>query len=414
MSFAGSNNLSTKAVPQYHDENAPAWDQDKTKLNTKNALGAKPQSKFEIRLPRRNALADVSNLRNPTESEPSSKKRSLQESQKQYLEGIPSTEEELEHLQTKKRSKSSDNAVSNLDKGSQKVASTDTEFRPSNPLMVEEYEPEIFSYMESLESKCLPSATYMDKQQELTWKMREILNEWLVEIHTNFCLMPETLFLAVNIVDRFLSLRACSLTKFQLIGISALLIASKYEEVMCPSIQNFVYMTDGAFTAEDVCTAERYILRVLDYDLGFPSPLNLIRRISKCENYDVQTRTLGKYLTEIYLFEHRLLQYRPSMIAASSMYLARRLLRRGPWGAELVKASGGYEEHTLKPVAFILLQYHNKPVEHKAFFQKYASKKNLKASVFVHQLVRQRFSVAHNADDEIQSDPSSSINSDGH
>ena len=84
----------------------------------------------------------------------------------------------------------------------------------------------------------------MDNQKELKWKMRAILVDWIIEVHTKFRLLPETLFLAVNIIDRFLSLRVVSLVKLQLVGVTALFIASKFEEVMSPSIQSFLYMAE--------------------------------------------------------------------------------------------------------------------------------------------------------------------------
>lgn len=99
----------------------------------------------------------------------------------------------------------------------------------------------------------------MERQKDLHWKMRGILVDWLVEVHQKFRLLPETLFLAVNIIDRFLSLRVCSLPKLQLVGITALFIASKYEEVMCPSIQNFIYMADGGYTDDEILKAEQYV-----------------------------------------------------------------------------------------------------------------------------------------------------------
>lgn len=128
-----------------------------------------------------------------------------------------------------------------------------------DPLMVSEYVVEIFNYLREQELQTLPTPDYMDRQKDLQWKMRGILIDWLVEVHLKFRLLPETLFLAVNIIDRFLSLRVCSLPKLQLVGITALFIASKYEEVMCPSIQNFVYMADGGYKDEEILKAEQYV-----------------------------------------------------------------------------------------------------------------------------------------------------------
>src|SRR6202012_169078 len=104
---------------------------------------------------------------------------------------------------------------------------------------------------------------------------------------------------AVNIVDRFLSAKIVPLDKLQLVGVTAMFIASKYEEVLSPHVGNFVHIADDGFTVEEVLSAERYILATLKYDLSYPNPMNFLRRISKADGYDMQTRTLAKYLIEI-------------------------------------------------------------------------------------------------------------------
>ncbi|CAB46666.1 G2/mitotic-specific cyclin cdc13 [Schizosaccharomyces pombe] len=257
----------------------------------------------------------------------------------------------------------------------------------ADPLMVSEYVVDIFEYLNELEIETMPSPTYMDRQKELAWKMRGILTDWLIEVHSRFRLLPETLFLAVNIIDRFLSLRVCSLNKLQLVGIAALFIASKYEEVMCPSVQNFVYMADGGYDEEEILQAERYILRVLEFNLAYPNPMNFLRRISKADFYDIQTRTVAKYLVEIGLLDHKLLPYPPSQQCAAAMYLAREMLGRGPWNRNLVHYSG-YEEYQLISVVKKMINYLQKPVQHEAFFKKYASKKFMKASLFVRDWIK--------------------------
>lgn len=200
-----------------------------------------------------------------------------------------------------------------------------------DPLMVAEYVVEIFDYYKTLEEVTMPNPDYMDHQEDLEWKMRGILIDWLIEVHTRFRLLPETLFLAVNIIDRFLSSKVVPLDKLQLVGVTAMFIASKYEEVLSPHIGNFVHVADDGFTVDEVLSAERYTLSTLKYDLSYPNPMNFLRRISKADNYDIQTRTLGKYLMEISLLDHRFMQYRQSHIAAAAMYLARMILERGPW-----------------------------------------------------------------------------------
>lgn len=200
-----------------------------------------------------------------------------------------------------------------------------------DPLMVSEYVVEIFEYLRELELVTLPNPDYMDYQTDLEWKMRGILVDWLIEVHTRFHLLPETLFLAVNIIDRFLSAKACKLEKLQLVGVTAMFIASKYEEILSPHVANFRHVADDGFTIDDILEAERHILHVLQYDVSYPNPMNFLRRISKADNYDIQTRTLGKYLMEISLLDHRFMKYTQSHISAAAMYLARLILESGPW-----------------------------------------------------------------------------------
>jgi len=251
-----------------------------------------------------------------------------------------------------------------------------------DPLMVAEYVHEIFDYMKQLEISTMPNPDYMENQGELEWKMRGILVDWLLEVHTRFRLLPETLFLAVNIIDRFLSCKVVQLDRLQLVGVTAMFIASKYEEVLSPHVQNFVHVADDGFSESEILSAERFVLSSLDYDLSYPNPMNFLRRISKADNYDIQTRTLGKYLLEIGCLDHRFLKHPPSLVAASAMYLARLVLDRGEWDATLSKYAG-YTEQEIQPVFKLMVDYLHAPVQHDAFFRKYASKKFLKGKSLI-------------------------------
>lgn len=246
-----------------------------------------------------------------------------------------------------------------------------------DPLMVSEYVVEIFEYLKELEIATMANPDYMESQNELEWKMRGILVDWLLEVHTRFRLLPETLFLAVNIIDRFLSTKIVQLDRLQLVGVTAMFIASKYEEVLSPHVQNFRHVADDGFTEEEILSAERFVLSALNYDLSYPNPMNFLRRISKADNYDIQTRTLGKYLLEIGCLDHRFLAHPPSQVAAAAMYLARLVLERGPWDSTLAHYSG-YSEEEIQPVLHLMIDYLSGPVLHEAFFKKYASKKFLK------------------------------------
>ena len=139
----------------------------------------------------------------------------------------------------------------------------------------------------------MPHPGYMDTQEELKWSMRGVLNDWLVQVHQRFKLLPETLLLAFNITDRFLSARTVSLEKLQLAGATSLWMAAKYEEIYLPSLNNFVSATENCYDKDDVLRAERYMFKTLDWNLSYPNPLHFLRRASKADDYDIQVRPMS-------------------------------------------------------------------------------------------------------------------------
>lgn len=173
----------------------------------------------------------------------------------------------------------------------------------------------------------MPNPRYMESQTEIEWSMRTTLVDWLLQVHLRYHMLPETLWIAVNIIDRFLSVRVVSLVKLQLVGVTAMFIAAKYEEILAPSVDEFVYMTENGYTREEILKGERIILQTLDFNISsYCSPYSWVRRISKADDYDIQTRTLSKFLIEATLLDHRFLRAKPSLVAAIGMYLANRML----------------------------------------------------------------------------------------
>lgn len=71
----------------------------------------------------------------------------------------------------------------------------------------------------------------MDSQVEINEEKRAILAEWLIEVHHKFGLMPEILYLTFYIIDRYLSMETVRRRESPLVGVSALLIACKYEDI---------------------------------------------------------------------------------------------------------------------------------------------------------------------------------------
>lgn len=196
--------------------------------------------------------------------------------------------------------------------------------------------------------RMIPKSNYMDYQNEIRWPMRMLLMDWLVQMHHKFNLLPETLFLAANYIDRFLSAKVVSAGRLQLVGAAAILLAAKYEEINCPSLKEVEYMVDGAFNVDEIIKAERYMLSMLEFQMGWPGPMSFLRRVSKADDYDLSTRTMAKYLLEVTLMDERFIGSPPSYLAAAAHCLSRFLLRRGEWTPGHVHYSG-YTYHQLKP-----------------------------------------------------------------
>lgn len=89
-----------------------------------------------------------------------------------------------------------------------------------------EYRDDIYKYMRECESKHRPKPGYMRKQPDITYSMRTVLVDWLVEVAEEYKLQAETLFLAVSYIDRFLSYMSVVRAKLQLVGTAAMFIAA--------------------------------------------------------------------------------------------------------------------------------------------------------------------------------------------
>lgn len=175
----------------------------------------------------------------------------------------------------------------------------------------------------------------METQKDVNEKMRAILIDWLVEVHLKFKLMVETLYLTVNLIDRFLEKEPITRNKLQLVGVTAMFIASKYEEIYAPECRDFVYISDKAYTREQILSMEGLMLSKLGFQLTTPNAFVFLKRYCKVAGIISTTRSktelLAHYLVELTLQEYKMLQYLPSTIAASAVYLALKTMGQTPW-----------------------------------------------------------------------------------
>eukprot|EP01121_Diplochlamys_sp_Union-15-3_P005588 TRINITY_DN15918_c0_g1_i1.p1 TRINITY_DN15918_c0_g1~~TRINITY_DN15918_c0_g1_i1.p1 ORF type:complete len:237 (-),score=27.28 TRINITY_DN15918_c0_g1_i1:4-714(-) len=192
---------------------------------------------------------------------------------------------------------------------------------------------------------------YMSNQKDINEKMRSVLVDWMVAVQLKFRLLPETLFLSVTIVDKYLHLKEITRNKLQLVSIAAMLIAAKYEEIYPPEINDFIYISDKAFTRDNILSMEIDILNTLQFNLTPVTPLHFLRRLSKAAKSDMKAHTLCKYIIEITLLDVKMLKFPPSKIAAAALYISRRMLKISPiWDSTIVHYSK-CSENTAKSVA---------------------------------------------------------------
>jgi cyclin B len=122
-----------------------------------------------------------------------------------------------------------------------------------DPLCATDYVQDMYDHFRSREVQTSVRPGYMENQPHINDRMRSILVDWLVEVHLKFKLVPETLYLTINLIDRYLAEREVSRPKLQLVGVTALLIASKYEEIYPPELRDLVYICDRAYSRNEVC-----------------------------------------------------------------------------------------------------------------------------------------------------------------
>ncbi|XP_010144029.1 PREDICTED: G2/mitotic-specific cyclin-B3 [Buceros rhinoceros silvestris] len=247
-----------------------------------------------------------------------------------------------------------------------------------DPYANAEYAKEIFEYMRGREEKFL-LPDYMEKQPDISEDMRAILVDWMVEVQENFELNHETLYLAVKLVDHYLVEVVSMRDKLQLIGSTAILIASKFEERCPPCVDDFLYICDDAYKREELIAMEMNILSTLKFDINIPIPYRFLRRFAKCARATMETLTLARFLCEMTLQEYDYARESPSKLAASCLLLALTMKNLGGWTPTLEYYSG-YRSQDLHPLVkrlnFLLTyQPHDKlkavrtKYSHRVFFE---------------------------------------------
>ncbi|XP_014789218.1 G2/mitotic-specific cyclin-B3 [Octopus bimaculoides] len=209
------------------------------------------------------------------------------------------------------------------------------------------YARDIFDYYKEQECKYVVPDYMSSKQNDITSEMRTILMDWLVEVQTNFELHHETLYLAVKLVDTYLSKVTIKRAHLQLVGTAAMFIACKYDERILPQCDDFLYMCDNAYSMEKLFDMEKKIFVAVDFRLGIPLSYRFLRRYCKVANFETKTLTLARYILELSLLDYSFVYEKESLKAAGCLWLALKM-EALEWNAILTHHSGYSEEEAKK------------------------------------------------------------------
>lgn len=206
----------------------------------------------------------------------------------------------------------------------------------NDPQLCKIYVNDIYDYLRESEVR-YHASDYMPHQKEINPNMRAILVDWLVEVVEEYKLSTETLYLGVGYLDRYLSKKSVVRSKLQLVGVACMLLASKYEEIYAPSVEEFVYISDNTYSKEEVFLMEANVLDVLEFSLTIATIKNFLRRFLKAACANQMVNMFANYLCEMALHEYCFVKFLPSVVASAAVYLAIRTITPlvPPWTSTL-------------------------------------------------------------------------------
>ncbi|KAD3336227.1 hypothetical protein E3N88_31746 [Mikania micrantha] len=249
----------------------------------------------------------------------------------------------------------------------------------NNELAEVEYVEDIYKFYKLVENESKVH-DYMNSQPEINDKMRAILIDWLIEVHNKFELTNETLYLTINIVDRFLAAETVARRELQCVGMSAMLIASKYEEIWAPEVNDFVQISDRAYEHKHVLVMEKRILGRLEWNLTVPTPYVFLTRFIKAAVASPETTTMMEnmvyFYAELGMMHYGIIRFCPSMVAAGAVYAARATMSKSPVWHETLEMHTGFTEGQVMECARMMVMFHSMAKtdeKRKVIYRKYSN-----------------------------------------
>ncbi|XWS42223.1 hypothetical protein CRYUN_Cryun17cG0149600 [Craigia yunnanensis] len=204
-----------------------------------------------------------------------------------------------------------------------------------NPLAVVDYVEDLYAFYRKMENFSCVSPNYMAQQSDINEKMRAILIDWLIE---------------QTVVRKNL----------QLVGLVAMLLACKYEEVSVPVVGDLILISDKAYSRKEVLEMERLMLNTLQFNMSFPTPYVFMRRFLKAAQSDKKLELLSFFLIELALVEYEMLKFQPSLLAAAAIYTAQCSLYGFKQWSRTCGWHSSYSENQLLECSRLMAGFHQK------------------------------------------------------
>ncbi|XP_058208773.1 putative cyclin-B3-1 [Rhododendron vialii] len=258
--------------------------------------------------------------------------------------------------------------------GLMKQESLPSIYDDGNHLEVAEYIDEIYQYYWISEAQNPSLGNYMAIQTEVTPHMRGILINWLIEVHLKYDLMQETLYLTITLLDRYLSLVPIKKNEMQLVGLTALLLASKYEDFWHPRVLDLISISAESYTRDQMLGMEKDILKKLKFRLNAPTLYVFMLKFLRAAQSDTKLEHLAFYLIELCLVKYEALKFKSSLLCASAIYVAQCTLQKTPAWTPLLSNHARYDESQMRDCAEMILEFHKaaKTAMLKVTVEKYA------------------------------------------
>ncbi|KAI9785436.1 MAG: hypothetical protein M1816_000405 [Peltula sp. TS41687] len=252
----------------------------------------------------------------------------------------------------------------------------------------DEYLEDIKAHLDVMERATLPDVSSMDQQPEIEWYMRPFLLDFLIEAHGAFKLLPDTLFLMVNLVDRYCSNRIVYKRHYQLVGCAALLVAAKYNDKKDrpPTIPELNGMCCSNYDNHMFEQMERHLLETVQWTLGHPTVDAFLELAVAEDAYDPEVEHMARYVAEMAMYHREFVSVKASVMARVALRLAKFILQRED--ASVLELDHETDEKSFETcIAVNLLCELHQPSE--ILSQKYASSQLSSVAVLLERFLEQ-------------------------